>query len=61
VSRLALAASLVFVLGEIGVLVGAYLDPAVASAAVVGAVWIAAGAILYLALFRTAAPTSRAD
>ena len=42
-----------FVIGEAGVLIGAYLDPAVARAAVVGAVWIAAGAVLFLARFRS--------
>src|SRR5262245_23097365 len=43
-----------FVLGEIGVLIGAYLDPAVARAAVVGLAWISVGALLYLAMFRKA-------
>ncbi len=41
-----------FVLGEIAVLIGAYLDPAVARAAVVGLAWIAVGVLLYLARFR---------
>ena len=41
-----------FVLGELGVLIGAYLDPAVARATVIGLAWIALGALLFLAIFR---------
>jgi hypothetical protein len=39
-----------FVIGEIGVVIGAYLDPSVARAAVVGAAWIAR-ALLFLLRF----------
>lgn len=43
---------LVFVLGEVGVVAGAYLSPEVRSAALIGAAWIAGGAVLYMARFR---------
>jgi APA family basic amino acid/polyamine antiporter len=42
----------VFVLGELGVVVGAHLDPAVLPATRIGLVWIAVAAAVYLALFR---------
>jgi APA family basic amino acid/polyamine antiporter len=43
---------LVFVLGQLGVEVGAYLDPAVRGAALIGVAWIVAGAVLYGVRFR---------
>ena len=43
---------LLFVLGELGIVIGAYLDPTVRKAAFVGAVWIVVAAILYLVAFR---------
>jgi len=43
---------LIFVAGELAALVGAYLDPQVRSAAIVGACWIAAAALLYVVRFR---------
>ncbi|MDC3961086.1 APC family permease [Polyangium jinanense] len=43
---------LFFVLGAIGVVVGAHLDPAVLPATLIGAAWIAAGALLYFVRFR---------
>jgi len=45
---------LLFVLGEIGVVVGTQLDPAVLSATFIGAGWIGAGALLYFWRFRGA-------
>lgn len=44
---------LLFVIGEIGILIGAYQDPAVRQAALVGAAWIASAAVCYLLFFRT--------
>jgi len=41
-----------FVLGELGVVVGAHVDPAVLPATLIGAGWIVAGLIVYFALFR---------
>jgi APA family basic amino acid/polyamine antiporter len=41
-----------FVLGEIGVVAGSYLDPATRNAAYIGAIWIVAGALLYFVGFR---------
>jgi APA family basic amino acid/polyamine antiporter len=52
---------LLFVIGEIGVLIGAYLDPSVAKAAVVGAAWIAAAAVLFLVRFRTTSGETRIE
>ena len=46
---------LLFALGEIGIVIGSYWDPAVRAAAVVGVCWIAAAAACYLLLFRLAA------
>lgn len=43
---------LLFVVGELGVVVGAYLDPAVRGAAFIGLGWIAAAALLYALRFR---------
>jgi basic amino acid/polyamine antiporter, APA family len=43
---------IVFVLGEVGVVAGAYLSPGVRSAAWIGIAWIAAGALLYAVRFR---------
>jgi APA family basic amino acid/polyamine antiporter len=47
-------APVLFVLGELGVLVGAYADPTVRDAAYIGAAWIAAAIVLYLSAFRRA-------
>lgn len=44
---------LLFVLGEMGVVAGAYLDPAVRGAAFIGLAWIAAAALLYALRFRS--------
>ncbi len=41
-----------FVIGELGAVVGAYLSPDVRSATYIGAAWIAAGAVLYVLRFR---------
>ena len=43
---------LLFVLGELGVVAGAYLDPAVRGAAIIGLAWIAGAALLYALRFR---------
>lgn len=43
---------LVFGLAELGVVVGAWLDPEVRAAAAIGAAWILAALLLYLARFR---------
>lgn len=40
-----------FVIGELGLVVGAFLDPAVRNAALIGAGWILAAAVLYVARF----------
>lgn len=42
----------VFVVGEVGVVIGAYLDPETRRAAYIGAAWLALAIVLYLALFR---------
>ncbi|MBI4912187.1 MAG: amino acid permease [Acidobacteria bacterium] len=44
---------LLFILGEGGVVAGAYLDPSVRGAAFIGAAWIAGAALFYRARFRT--------
>lgn len=41
-----------FVLGEIGVVVGSYLDPATRNAAYIGAIWLVVGALAYWLWFR---------
>lgn len=41
-----------FVVGELGVVIGAYLDPTVRAAAYLGVAWIIAAAVLYLVCFR---------
>jgi basic amino acid/polyamine antiporter, APA family len=41
-----------FVIGEIGVLIGAFCDDALRPAAIIGAAWIAAAALCYAAFFR---------
>lgn len=46
---------LLFVLGEMGVLIGAYMDRQARAAAVIGAIWIAAAAVLYAVRFRRGA------
>ncbi len=43
-----------FVLGEVGVLIGAHLDPAVLPATLIGAGWIIAGLVAYWVWFRKA-------
>jgi len=43
---------LVFVIGEVGVVAGSYLDPEVRGATLIGLAWIAAGAVLYAVRFR---------
>jgi basic amino acid/polyamine antiporter, APA family len=43
---------LVFILGEAAAVAGSYLDAEVRSAAVIGVLWIAAAALLYVARFR---------
>ena len=43
---------LLFVAGELGVVAGAYLDPAVRGTAVIGLAWIAGAALLYALRFR---------
>jgi basic amino acid/polyamine antiporter, APA family len=45
-------APLLFVLGEAGLMAGAYRDPTTRSAAYIGIIWVAAAAILYFAAFR---------
>jgi APA family basic amino acid/polyamine antiporter len=45
---------LTFVLGEVGVVLGAYLNPEVRGATLIGLAWIAAGAVLYAVRFRLA-------
>ncbi|MBC7773364.1 MAG: amino acid permease [Pyrinomonadaceae bacterium] len=47
---------ILFILGEIGGLVGTYLDPAVRDATYVGAAWIVVGAILYAVRFNNKPP-----
>ncbi len=41
-----------FVLGEIGVVIGAHQDPDVRKAALIGTAWIAVAAVVYLIWFR---------
>jgi APA family basic amino acid/polyamine antiporter len=48
---------LLFVVGEMGVVVGSFLNPAVRSAAITGGIWIALAAVLYVVRFRQARPT----
>lgn len=43
---------LIFGLAELGIVVGAWMDPKVRSAAAIGAAWIAAAVVLYLVRFR---------
>lgn len=43
---------IVFIVGQLGVVAGAYLDPAVRGAAVIGMAWIAAAGVLYALRFR---------
>lgn len=54
-----LIAALIFVAVEIGVVVGAWLDPDVRSASLVGLAWIVAALTLYLVRFRRAEPEIR--
>jgi APA family basic amino acid/polyamine antiporter len=51
---------LVFVLGDLGVVAGAYLDPTVRRAAYVGVAWIVAAAVVYVLCFRRTARGDRA-
>jgi APA family basic amino acid/polyamine antiporter len=48
----------VFVLGEVGVVVGAYVSRKVREAAIIGLAWIVVGAVLYATRFRTSARNS---
>lgn len=41
-----------FVIGELAALIGAYMDPQVRAAAIIGAIWIAIAALLYVVRFR---------
>jgi len=50
---------LLFVLGELGALVGSMLNPEVRGAAIIGAIWIAAAALVYGLWFRNAASDQR--
>jgi APA family basic amino acid/polyamine antiporter len=43
---------ILFVLGEVGIVVGAYLNPSARQAALIGAGWIAAAGLVYLIFFR---------
>ncbi len=45
-------APVLFVLGEIGVVIGAHLDPTVLKATVIGTAWIAVAAVVYVIWFR---------
>jgi APA family basic amino acid/polyamine antiporter len=44
-----------FVLGEIGIVLGAYADPDLRQAALIGLAWVVVAAVLYLARFRSPA------
>jgi APA family basic amino acid/polyamine antiporter len=50
---------LLFVLAEVGVCVGAFLDPKVRSAATIAVVWVAVAALLYAVRFRRREPPAR--
>ena len=50
--HLAAVVPLVFVIGEVGVVAGSYLDPEVRAATLIGLAWIVAGAVLYAVRFR---------
>ncbi len=43
---------LLFVLGEVGIVLGAYLAPEARKAAIIGAVWIVVAAVFFFAFFR---------
>lgn len=43
---------LLFVLGEVGIVLGAYLEPEARKAAIIGAVWIVVAAVFFFAFFR---------
>lgn len=45
---------LIFVLGELGVVVGTFLNPVVRESAYIAAIWVAGAAVLYFARFRRA-------
>jgi amino acid transporter len=47
---------LLFVIGEIGIVIGAYFDPAVRRAALIGAAWIVVAAVVYFVFFRQRRP-----
>ncbi|MCC6429047.1 MAG: amino acid permease [Phycisphaerales bacterium] len=47
---------LVFVVGELALLTGSYLDPSIRKVAWVGMIWIAAAALLYVVKFRKSPP-----
>lgn len=50
------AVPLIFVLGEVGIMFGAYAAPATRQAALIGVCWIVAAAIVFLIGFRRPAP-----
>ncbi|MHC4991576.1 MAG: APC family permease [Planctomycetota bacterium] len=50
--RIVLVVPVLFVLGEIGILAGAYADPAMRAPALIGMAWILAAAACYLLFFR---------
>ena len=43
---------LLFVLGEVGIVLGAYLEPEARKAAIIGAVWIVVAAVFFFVFFR---------
>jgi APA family basic amino acid/polyamine antiporter len=45
----------IVVLGQLGVVAGAYVDEGVRGAAYIGVAWMAAGVVLYLVMFRRGA------
>ena len=49
---------LAFVIGEVGVVAGSYVDPEVRSATLIGVLWLAVATGLYLAKFREQSPES---
>ncbi len=52
---------LVFVIGEVGVVAGSYLDAEVRGAMLIGLAWIAAGAVLYAVRFREGSGRANVD
>ena len=58
-SRGYVLAAMLFVIGEMGVVIGAYLDPTVRKAALIGVAWIAGAAIVSAAWVRGPAGPAR--